>query len=327
MTASVRTLLLVAAVAATQTAVAQTVWTGQSHPELLASNGEPSIDAAVASTTANNSKADSDAHKPVLPPPDSTSEQPVAGETHANANTPAAADFGVVQRAGHDPSELAVGSVIRTRLDQFISSATTQPGSEFSAEIVRDVVQDGKIIVPTGSVMLGRVTKVVENRRINGSSKVRLRPDEIILPDGSHLMLHAQVIDTDASTNTRADGEGMITSRDNAKKYWGITGATTTTGLVGGALIGGGVGAAVGAAIGAGIGASHFMMAHPTAELPKRSVVIFELTEAMPILPMKPEMVPNATSSTLVMPAPPVAAPDAPAPATDAAPQTTASAQ
>jgi hypothetical protein len=119
----------------------------------------------------------------------------------------------------------------------------------------------------------------------------------------------------------------MITSRDDAKKYWGITGATTTTGLVGGALIGGGVGAAVGAAIGAGIGASHFMMAHPTAELPKRSVVIFELTEAMPILPMKPEMVPNATSSTLVMPAPPVAAPDAPAPATDAAPQTTASAQ
>ena len=326
MTASVRTLLLVAAVAATQTAVAQTVWTGQSHPELLASNGEPSIDAAVASTATTN-KADSDAHKPVLPPPDSTSEQPVAGETHTNANTPAAADFGVVQRAGHDPSELAVGSVIRTRLDQFISSATTQPGSEFSAEIVRDVVQDGKIIVPTGSVMLGRVTKVVENRRINGSSKVRLRPDEIILPDGSHLMLHAQVIDTDASTNTRADGEGMITSRDDAKKYWGITGATTTTGLVGGALIGGGVGAAVGAAIGAGIGASHFMMAHPTAELPKRSVVIFELTEAMPILPMKPEMVPNATSSTLVMPAPPVAAPDAPAPATDAAPQTTASAQ
>jgi hypothetical protein len=309
----VRNLLLVAAVAATQTAAtsltAQTTWTGQSHPELLASNGsngEPTIDAGVAATANNSktdSKTDSDAHKPVLPPPDSTSEQPVAGEAHASPNTPASADFGVVTRVGHDPSELAVGTVIRTRLDQFISTATTQPGSEFSAEVVRDVLQDNKVIVPTGAVILGRVTKVVENRRIVGSSKLRLRPDEIILPDGSHLMLHAQVIDTDAFTNTRADGEGMITTRDNGKKYWGITGATTTTGLIGGALVGGGVGAAVGAAIGAGIGASHFMMAHPTAELPKRSVIIFELTEAMPILPMKPEMVPETPTGALTVPA------------------------
>jgi len=45
------------------------------------------------------------------------------------------------------------------------------------------------------------------------------------------------------------------------------------------------------------------MMAHPTAELPKRSVIIFELTEAMPILPMKPEMVPETPTGALTVPA------------------------
>lgn len=312
MRAMVRPLLLVAALTAAQTLAAQVQWTGQSHPELLASNG-PNAEASAsgqpaklgtsnsgtvnstASTAAatTNTAATADPHAPVLPPPDSLSEQPIPGEAAADASV-VAADFGVVTRVPHNPGELAVGTVLRTRLDDVISSATTPQGSEFSAQIVRDVVQDGKVIVPTGSTLLGRVTKVVENRRFQGRCKLRLRPDEIILPDGSHLIVHAQVIDTDAFTDTRADGEGTITSRDNSKKYWTIAGATTTSGMVGGAIVGGGVGAVVGAAIGAGVGATHYMMSHPSAELPRRSVIVFELTEAMPIIPLHSETLQTA---------------------------------
>jgi hypothetical protein len=281
MQAFVRPLLLVAAIAASQSLAAQNVvMTGQSHPELLAG-----ANASIQTSAADAPAPAADAHAPVMPPDTLSEDQPMLDE-NAAISTPASADFGVVTRLPHNPSELAEGTILRTRLDELISSATTPQGSEFTAQIVRDVLQDGRVIIPTGSTLMGRVTKVVENRRIEGRCKLRLRPDEIILPDGSHLMLHAQVIDTDVFTDTRTDGEGTITSRDNAKKYWGIASATTGTGAIGGALVGGGIGAAVGAVIGAGVGATHYMMAHPTAELPRRSIVIFQLTEAMPIVPL-----------------------------------------
>jgi outer membrane lipoprotein SlyB len=98
-------------------------------------------------------------------------------------------------------------------------------------------------------------------------------------------MMHAMVIDTSDYTRTKTDREGTILSRDDAKKNWEIAGSTTGIGAASGAVIGGGVGAVVGTLVGAGVGASHYMMAHPVASLPKSSTLVFQLTEPMSILP------------------------------------------
>jgi hypothetical protein len=233
--------------------------TGVSQPELAeAASAKPSPATPV------------DAHAPVL----------------IASAVPADDDNGIVTRVPVHPGELADGTIFRTRLDQDISTQFATPGSTFSARIVQPVMQDGRVIIPIGSSLRGRITKVSETRRIQGRAKLRLRPDEIVMPDGTHLMLHAQVIDTDILTNTRTDGEGTIVSKDNARKNWAITGAATGTGAVTGALVGGGVGAAVGSVIGAGVGAGHFIMSRQVASLPKSSTLVFQLTEPMSIAPL-----------------------------------------
>lgn len=275
-----RFLLIAACVAVSLPTTMQAQETGVSHPELV----EPMpIEATPPAPPAEAAKPSAvvaaDPHAPVL----------LASSVETPAATPASAstDTGVVTRVATRPGELAEGTILRANLDSAISTEFTQQGTLFSARIMQNVTQDGHVIIPIGSSLRGRVTRVTENRRIKGHAKLRLRPDEIVMPDGTHLMLHAQVIDTDKISNTKTDGEGTIVSRDNAKKSWAITGATTGTGAVTGALLGGGIGAGVGAVIGAGVGATHFIMARQVASLPKSSTVVFQLTEPMSIAPLR----------------------------------------
>jgi hypothetical protein len=259
---------------------AQTNETGVSHPELVESTPIQATPAAPAIEIAKPTPAVlADPHAPVL--------LASSVETSSPAKPAAAPDDGIVARVPTRPGELAEGTILRANLDSAISTEFTQQGALFSARIMQNISQDGRVIIPVGSSLRGRVTRVTENRRIKGHAKLRLRPDEIVMPDGTHLMLHAQVIDTDTTTHTRTDGEGTIVSRDNAKKSWAITGATTGTGAVTGALLGGGIGAGVGAVIGAGVGATHFIMARQVASLPKSSTVVFQLTEPMSITPLR----------------------------------------
>jgi hypothetical protein len=258
------------------TLIAQTNETGVSHPELVESTpieATPPVEIAKPTPVVVT-----DTHAPVLLASSAeTSPAPIATNP----------DNGIVTRIPTRPGELAEGTILRANLDSEISTSFTQQGTLFSARIMQNITQDGHVIIPIGASLRGRVTRVTENRRIKGRAKLRLRPDEIVMPDGTHLILHAQVIDTDKITNTRTDGEGTIVSRDNAKKSWAITGATTGTGAVTGALLGGGIGAGVGAVIGAGVGATHFIMARQVAALPKSSTVVFQLTEPMSITPLR----------------------------------------
>jgi hypothetical protein len=272
----------------------QAVATGESHPENLPvadqPDGPPEMQKPSPAIPAVAPTAVADAHAPVLPADGMdlpAPRTPKAGAEMADSGTDNT-DDGIVTRVPYRPGELAEGTILRTHLDEALSTSTSQKGDLFTARLTQDILQDGKVIIPIGSSIQGRITKVVENRRIQGRAKLRLRADTIILPDGSRLMMHAQVIDTSDYTHTKTDSEGTIVSRDDAKKNWEIAGATTGTGAVSGAVIGGGVGAVVGTVIGAGVGASHYMMAHPVASLPRSSTVVFQLTEPMSITPLQP---------------------------------------
>jgi hypothetical protein len=253
--------------------------TGVSNP-VVTNAATPAVsDSDIAS--AKPSPAITDAHAPVLPP-DGT----VAAEPPAPTINDKSADYGIVTRVPTKPGELAEGTMLRVHIDEEISTNTTKSGTPFTARTMADVMQDGHVIIPVGSLLLGRVTRVSASRRIKGRAKLHLRADEMVLPDGTRLVLHAQVIDTGALAHVKTDGEGTIISEDNAKKNFAIAGATTGTGAVTGAVLGGGVGAAVGAIAGAGIGTAHYLMAYQSATLPKDSTLIFQLTEPMPITPL-----------------------------------------
>jgi hypothetical protein len=279
-------LLLLAAVAT----LAQE--TGVSNPDPVVTTAEaPALTGTTATETVTittkPSPAIPDAHAPVLPPDGGVTTMPPVAATDTKADP--SADYGIVSRIPTKPGELAEGTLLRVNIDEEISTSFTRPGAPFTARTISDVLQDGHVIIPVGSLLMGRVTRVSSARRIVGRAKIHLRADEMILPDGTRLILHAQVIDTASTTRTKTDGEGTIISKDDAKKNFAIAGATTGTGAIAGAVFGGGLGAAVGAVAGAGIGTAHYLMAHQTATLPKDSALVFQLTEPMPITPLHVE--------------------------------------
>lgn len=194
-------------------------------------------------------------------------------------------DAGIVTRVPSRPGEISEGTLVKAKLREDLSTLTTRPGTKFSADVSEPVMQDGKVIVPVGSLMEGRVTWVRGGKRIGGAAAIHLEPRTITLPDGTQYFLRARVIDTDQWNSVTVDDEGTILRKDNAKKTAAAMGLATGGGIAAGALIGGAPGALIGAGVGAGAGTVVWLKQDRQAELPKDLGIVFSLTEPMDITP------------------------------------------
>lgn len=214
---------------------------------------------------------------------------PYAG---AKTTTPVAAvvdedraDGEVVTSVVDRPGELREGTLLRARLEQKLSSATTEPGTRFSATLTEPVEKDGRVVMPIGSVVRGRVTTVHGGRRISGAALIHLEADSVVLPDGTRYNAHLQLIDTDQLNHTKIDREGSLVRRDHPKETLAAVGLATGGAAAAGAAIGGGVGAAVGAGIGAGAGTVVWLKQDRQEVVPAQSMLVFSLATAMPLVP------------------------------------------
>ncbi len=179
----------------------------------------------------------------------------------------------VPQRDG----EINEGTLLRVRMREQISTGQTAVGSRFSAEIMEAVTNNGRVIIPIGSVLEGQVTQVHSGRRISGGASLHLEPKSITLPDGRVCIIHAQLIDTTLNS-LNVDREGTLRRHDRTKETLAVAALTTGGGAAAGALIGGGVGAIVGAGVGAGAGTIMWLKQDRQATLGKDSRLVFSLT-------------------------------------------------
>ncbi len=191
---------------------------------------------------------------------------------------------------GYVPSpsnELAEGTNIRARLTDTLSTKETTAGTAFKAQVSSDVYKNGRVIIPAGSELRGRVVSVRQGHHFGQAATLRLRPDVVILPDGTAYHLYGQVVESKAP-NTRTDSEGGIQPASHLKKDAIEYGVGAGSGALVGAKVGGPTGALVGSLIGAGVITAHMLMQHPEmAEVPKGSVVTFSLTEPMDLMPTR----------------------------------------
>ena len=193
---------------------------------------------------------------------------------------------GFVTSVPEKEGEVREGTLLKARITKTLSTAKTVQGSEFKAELTQSVEKDGRVILPVGAVVEGRVTQVRSGRRISGAAMMHLEPFSVTLPDGTLYTLHAQLIDTNQGGNTRVGSEGNVLRRDHAKETLLVIGGVTGAGAIAGAAIGGGVGAAVGAGIGAGAGTIVWLKQTRQATLPENSVLVFSLTTPMELKPL-----------------------------------------
>jgi hypothetical protein len=178
---------------------------------------------------------------------------------------------------------LLEGATIRVRLTEGFSSTETEKGEPFHGQVASDVLQNGRVLIPAGSGIEGRVSAVTSGH-FGGHGSFRLRPEVVILPDGSRFKLHAEISGAPGS-KARIGSEGTINPGSRAKKDGIEYGSVVGAGAVTGAVLGGPVGALTGTLIGAGVVTTHLMVDHPQVRLEPGSVLLFTLTEPMNLMP------------------------------------------
>jgi hypothetical protein len=192
-------------------------------------------------------------------------------------------DGDIVHPAPLGPNEVGVGTTIRVHLLERLSTADAQDGQSFRSRVASDVVQDGRVLIPAGSEIDGRV-KNVSSGSFGGHGSMQLNPETVILPDGARFRMYAQVSGTRGS-NTRVGSEGSINPGSHLKRNSIEYGGAVGTGAVTGAILGGPAGALAGTIIGAGVITAHLLINHPQASLDEGTTLLFTLSEPLNLVP------------------------------------------
>jgi hypothetical protein len=184
-----------------------------------------------------------------------------------------------VVRAGEVPE----GATIRVELLDRLSTVSSERGDPFRSKVASDVFQGDQVLIPAGTEIDGRVAEV-SSGHAGGRGSMRLRPETMILPDGTKFQLRAELSGTPgARSKVGAEGDVLPASRmkRDSVEFGGAVGAGVTTG----AIMGGPVGAVTGGLIGAGVVTAHLLVSHPQATLESGTVLIFTLSEPLQMTP------------------------------------------
>jgi hypothetical protein len=203
--------------------------------------------------------------------------------THATPEDPL--DAMIVTSVPEREGTLHEGTLLKTKMLQTISTDSTMRGARFTAEVTEPIERNGRVIIPVGSIVEGQVTEVRGGRRITGGAALHLETRDVLLPDGTHYVVHAQVVGA-GRNEFKVTDEGTLKKKDHPKETLAVMGGVTGAAAVTGAVIGGGVGAAVGAGIGAGVSTVIWLKQDRQATLEKNVPLVFSLTTAMVLTPL-----------------------------------------
>lgn len=146
--------------------------------------------------------------------------------------------------------EVKQGTTLKMTVSSVLDSTANEENDEFFAEVTDDLTSDNGIVIPSGTIAHGKVSKVMGTKRLGRDAYINLEFDYMITPDGREIPIEAS----------------MTTKRNpvvsTAKVVLEDTAYTVTGGVIGGflAIKFLGIGAAVASqgytvAGGAGIGA------------------------------------------------------------------------
>lgn len=131
------------------------------------------------------------------------------------------------------------GTEMRVVLETGLSSETSQDGERVVARVERATSQDGRVVLPGGTVLRGRVVRAASAGRVRGRSNLTVDFDRIVVRGREHPL---------QATSITVDGP------DDTKRDVAVIAGSTAAGAVIGEIMNKGAkkGAAVGAATGAG---------------------------------------------------------------------------
>jgi type IV secretory pathway VirB10-like protein len=142
----------------------------------------------------------------------------------------------MAREPNRDRLTIPAGTELQLVLESGLSSATSQVGDPVTARVSRATSPDGRVLLPGGTVLKGRVYRADAAGRVKGKSRLAVDFDRIVVRGVEHRL------DT-----TAIDIEGP----DSHGKDAAIIGGSTVGGAIIGGILGGGKGAKKGAVVGA----------------------------------------------------------------------------
>src|SRR5712672_4168797 len=145
-------------------------------------------------------------------------------------------------------------TALRIRLDDTLTSTDSQIGDPFSATVVdQGVYRNARVY--------GHVAQIDMSGKIKGHTSMVLRFDRLVMSDGRHAPIHAEIIELyHAPSGEKVDVEGAIESGGRGRKTVEHTAIGAGAGALLGGIFGGGKGAGIGSIIGGvgGLGTTAF---------------------------------------------------------------------
>ncbi len=224
---------------------------------------------------------------PVNPAPGDPNAAPDAGIVQATPAQPSFSsrysgdpDGDIVHPEPLPPGVVGEGAVLRVRLLDQLSTRDSVKGDTFRSRVASDVIEGGQVLIPAGAEIDGTVVEASSGQHLGSHGSMRLRPETVIMADGSRFRLQAYVAGA-LGAHARVDREGTIGAETRIKRDGIEYGAGVGTGAITGAVLGGPAGALAGTIIGAGAVTAHLLISHPQATLEPGTVLLFTLTQPL----------------------------------------------
>ena len=176
---------------------------------------------------------------------------------------------------------LPAGTALNVKLESTLATFTSKNGDAFSGRVTQPVTMDGKVVIPVGTTVLGRVTRVSEPRRIAGKPTIGITPETVVLPNGERYALNATLVDTSLRAGTDVNDEGQFKGAGHDTKDLMEIGAGTGGGMLIGGMAAGGKGVLIGGAIGATATVTHWLSKRRSAMLAPGTELVMELNRPM----------------------------------------------
>ena len=167
------------------------------------------------------------------------------------------------------PVTIPAGTRITVRTIDSIDSTKNRVGYRFQASLEQDLWIDGKMAVPKGADVYGRLDESKETGTFTGRSQLKLQLTGIVV---------------NGQTVPLVTGECEVSGKSKGESTAKRTVGGAAIGSIIGAIAGGGKGAAIGAGAGAGVGAgSEIVTKGDEVRIPSESLLDFMLQQSVTI--------------------------------------------
>jgi hypothetical protein len=146
---------------------------------------------------------------------------------------------------------IPVGTKVPLLLKQAISTKAAKEGDPVYAETAFPFVANDRIVIPAGTYIQGKITRVERGGRVKGRAQLLIHFTSMIYPNGYTVLLGGSVENAPGADKTSMkDSEGTIRQDSDAGRKAKDAVEAATTGTLIGAISGGAKGAGIGAGIG-----------------------------------------------------------------------------